>query len=77
MNQEFPMFHWSYLPNNNTFENNVTQLMNDKTIKGVDMVEDMDIEEDTRLVEEVIDLNILTMKIIPIDNTTIHILGHS
>lgn len=43
--------------------------MNDTKIKGVDVAEEVDTGEDTMVEEEAYDLNILTMEIIPIDNT--------
>lgn len=41
------------------------------------MIEVMDIKEDTKEVEDVINFNILTTMIFPTNNMTFHILGHS
>ena len=51
-------------------------LMTNTITQEVYMIEEMDIKEDIRVEEEVVDPNALTMVIFPIDNSVIHILKH-
>lgn len=67
----------SPLPNNNNHENNTMHLMIVTITKEVDVVEGMDIKEDTKVAYETINPNVLIMMIFLTNNTSVHILEHS